>query len=161
MGDFIECDVPLLYSQQLAKYIKHFDILQQAMKHCCISVCVLISSALSSCIQNSAYHLNILRPQTVIGVSLIWISLDKNSFSLFVLKMCLFFCSSFNLNLDDSMCFLFNDIADDVVFSFTNNVSCLEILFSSYFEVEVKCFKNHLSNNTSLKPQAALNKFRG
>lgn len=59
------------------------------------------------------------------------------------------------------MCFLLNDIADDVIFSFTNNLSWLEILFSSYFEVEVKCFKKHLSNNTSLKSQAALNKFRG
>lgn len=60
------------------------------------------------------------------------------------------------------MSFLLNDIAEDFFFLvFTNNVSCLEVLFSSYLEVEVRYFKKHLSNNTSLNPQAAPNKFRG
>lgn len=40
-----------------------------------------------------------------------------------------------------------NDIADDDIFRFTINVSCLVILFNSNFEVEVKCFKNHLKQD--------------
>lgn len=56
-----------------------------------------------------------------------------------------------------------NSIADYVIFSFTINISCLVILFNSDFEMEVKCFKKHLWNSTSLEPytQAVLNKLTG
>lgn len=56
-----------------------------------------------------------------------------------------------------------NSIAVYVIFSFTINISCLVILLNSDFEMEVKCFKKHLWNSTSLEPytQAVLNKLTG
>lgn len=40
------------------------------------------------------------------------------------------------------MHFLLNDIADDVIFSFTNNVSCLEILLAHILRWKLRALKN-------------------
>lgn len=50
-----------------------------------------------------------------------------------------------------------NSIGDDIILSFTINVSCLVLFF-----MEVTCFKKHLWISTSLEPytQALLKKLR-
>lgn len=45
-----------------------------------------------------------------------------------------------------------NNMAAAAVVSFTINPSCLVILLNSEVEAEVKCFKKHLQNDTSLGP---------